>query len=234
MKGFIICLVILITSANIVYSANNERLQKEVESEPLESNKNISVIVFLDKDGDGVFGQEDKGYEGIPITLISPVISSDKDGKVCFSMIDHGKYMVMVDLNEVPVDLLCPINLNQTVEIGTQSVILAFPLQRAASIEGRIFVDKNKNGIYEQGEMGLSERIIYANEQVMISDDDGIYRFGNILPERYKVSLSKDSIPEGFEAITPLSLEIELKQGEKKTGIDFGIARKQKPVEFIE
>lgn len=214
----------------MVYSANNEILQKET----LESNKNISVIVFLDKDGDGVFGQEDKGYEGIPITLISPVISSDKDGKVCFSMIDHSKYMVMIDLNEVPVDLLCPINLNQTVEIGTQSVTLAFPFQKAASFEGRIFVDKNKNGIYEQGEMGLSERMIYANERVMISDDDGIYQFRNILPGKYKVSLNKDSIPEGFESITPTSLEIELKQGEKKTGVDFGIVRKEKPVDFIE
>lgn len=193
----------------------------------------ISVLVFLDENGNRIFDKGDQGYEGIPITLTPPKAYSDKEGKTCFGLISAGKYSISVDLSEVPVDLLCPVNTVQEVNLSEgESVTLSFPLFKAASLEGRVFIDKDRNGLYDEWEQGLSNRFVLANERMMPSEKDGSYQFRNILPGRYKLTLSKETFPDNFELTTPSVIEIELKPGEQREGFDFGLAIKEKEIEF--
>lgn len=71
-----------------------------------------------------------------------------------------------------------------------------------AYIIGKVFIDKNKNGIQEEGEIGVQGVKIYLEDgRYVVTDKEGKYHFDNVNPGMHVVKLDRESIPKGLKPI---------------------------------
>ncbi len=71
-----------------------------------------------------------------------------------------------------------------------------------AYIIGKVFIDKNANGIQEEGEIGVQGVKIYLEDgRYVVTDSEGKYHFDNINPGVHVIKLDKESIPKGLKPI---------------------------------
>ncbi|MCP4396953.1 MAG: DUF11 domain-containing protein [bacterium] len=97
-------------------------------------------------------------------------------------------------------------------------------LKGLADIEGLVFWDKNENGRFDTGEIGLPDlEIVMVREgRRLPSDEDGEFFFAEVKSEEQTVSLDELSLPQGFRLTTDSTQLLHL--GERDLGyVEFGV-----------
>jgi len=91
-----------------------------------------------------------------------------------------------------------------------------FPfLKTKGRLKGRVFLDENGDGIWQQGERAISGcGILLAGEYVQ-TDKDGSYEFGAMLPGEYPLFLREGDLPVGLLPTTVTSTFVRLEKGEE-------------------
>ncbi|MEM3433683.1 MAG: SdrD B-like domain-containing protein [Candidatus Methanomethyliaceae archaeon] len=79
-------------------------------------------------------------------------------------------------------------------------------------IRGRVFIDKNDNGVCDPGEEGVSGLLMTANGYQAITGKDGHFVFWSSLPGRYQVEIAE--LPLGLDPLIALPLHVDLKAGQ--------------------
>ena len=60
---------------------------------------------------------------------------------------------------------------------------------RLGSISGMVYLDEDVSGAYDVGELGLLNWTIRLNNgDSILTDENGLYMFDNLIPDRYIVS----------------------------------------------
>lgn len=195
----------------------------------------IKIMVFKDEDADGKFTEKDIPIKGVKMKLIKAEIITNEDGEACFIDIPSGTYTFAMDANVIPVGFACPTNLEQIFKIeGGQDIYLDFPVIRSGKISGAVFIDKNRNGKWDENEKGAEDILILANAVPKYTSFNGKYRFTNIIPGIIKVKVDVKSLPENFEMTTKDSFEVKLLPNEEIRDINFGVAEIEPEIEFEE
>ncbi|MDI6735633.1 MAG: SdrD B-like domain-containing protein [bacterium] len=196
----------------------------------------IIIRVFKDIDFDGKFSEKkDIPLKGIKAKLAKAKVevTTDEDGKASFIDIPRGTYTFSIDLTELPIGVICQ---NKTEEIiavdGAQDIYLNFPLVTAGKISGVVFIDKNRNGIFDENENPAESILIYANDIPKYIAPNGKYRFTNLIPGTIKIKVEMKSLPENFEMTTKDNFEVKLLPEQEIKNIDFGLAEKEAEIEF--
>lgn len=71
-----------------------------------------------------------------------------------------------------------------------------------AFIIGKVFIDKNKNGVQEEGEIGVQGVKIYLEDgRYVVTDKEGKYHIDNVNPGMHVVKLDRESIPKGLKPV---------------------------------
>ncbi len=201
----------------------------------------VSISVFKDIDANKVFSSDEEGLEGIKVILFEKGESKEKakasvtnaNGKACFVDVPAGAYNLNIDLGSVPIDFICVAELEQVIKVEPGKVIeLKFPLQKAGTVEGRVFRDENRNGVWDAGETGDHDLMVYANDAPTFTSSGGMYRFSNIPPGKIRMRVDKSCLPKGYIMTTPEFFEVDLKPEDEKEGIDFGMAEQEMEIEF--
>jgi serine-aspartate repeat-containing protein C/D/E len=102
-----------------------------------------------------------------------------------------------------------------------------------ASIAGTVFHDFNRNALRDTGDTGISAWLVYVdsnnngvldtNEQRMLTDSSGNYRFVNLAAGTYKV---REVLQSGFIQTTPSSnfgKSVTVTSGQAASGANFGV-----------
>lgn len=85
------------------------------------------------------------------------------------------------------------------------------PTAATETAKGSVFDDRNRNGLYDKGETGVSGVAVSNGEEVVLTDDSGSYALeiesGEVLffskPRGFALPLSKDNIPRFYYAHFP-------------------------------
>lgn len=201
----------------------------------------VSVSIFKDVDANRVFSSDEEGLEGIKVIIFekgeskekAKAVVTKKNGKACFVDVPAGVYNLNIDLGSVPIDFICVAELEQIIKVEAgKGIELRFPLQKAGTIEGRIFRDENRNGVWDAGETGDHDLMVYANDAPTFTGSGGAYRFSNIPPGKIRMRIDKSGLPKGYVMTTPEFFDVELKSEEEVKGIDFGMAEQELEIEF--
>jgi len=199
-------------------------------------SQHIDATVFHDKNRNGIMDLDENGMEAVVLRIKDETATTTVTGQVMLS-IPTGTQTISLDISTIPIEYICTIPLEQTVFISEDEIIpLKFPLQLSCKIEGMIFIDEDRNGLPDTGERGVDGAIIYANNDIAVTFYNGRYRFSNMLADKYTVKLKKEPIInasyQDYELTTPDVLDIKLQQGQRFTGVNFGIAKREKEIEF--
>ncbi|MFH1962675.1 MAG: hypothetical protein ABIJ30_07365, partial [bacterium] len=201
----------------------------------------VSVSVFKDTDANRMFSPDEEGLGGIKVILFEKGESKEKakaaatndNGKACFVDVPSGIYNLHIDLGSVPIDFICAAEMEQIIKVEQGKTIeINFPLQKAGTIEGRLFRDENRNGVWDAGEIGDHDMIMYAGDVPTFTDFGGVYRFSNIPPGKIRVRVDKTGLPKEYILTTPESFDVDLKSEGEVEGINFGMAEQEIEIEF--
>ena len=69
---------------------------------PLKAQRNVSGAVYVDADGNGSRGAQEKGIEGIRIRLDGQQAATDAEGAYRFSNVQPGRYTMRADAQKLP------------------------------------------------------------------------------------------------------------------------------------
>ncbi|MSR77445.1 MAG: hypothetical protein EXS63_04380 [Candidatus Omnitrophica bacterium] len=108
------------------------------------------------------------------------------------------------------------------------------PLFDEGTILGKVFNDKNKNGVQDKGEDGVPG-VRLATEQgiVILTDDNGMYSIPAVKEGRHIVKIDAHSLPDGTEFITEESYLVKTTPGIlSKVSFAVYIPESEMPQEF--
>ncbi|OIO34780.1 MAG: hypothetical protein AUJ70_00350 [Candidatus Omnitrophica bacterium CG1_02_40_15] len=170
------------------------------------------AVVYLDKDRDAV---------------------TDASGYFYFDKVVPDNHKLSLDTNNLPINLVSksvPEKIIITETKATSNV--NFPLMTLGTIQGRVFIDANNNGSYDESEDAISGIIVSLSPKDMKTktDRNGIYIFEYLYAGTYIVNLDTSAIPLGYQLISPERWSFDLPIGGKIINSNFLL--KPKPVLF--
>ncbi len=189
------------------------------------------IIIMIFKDN----AEENVPIKGIKVKLNKTEIITNEDGKASFIDIPPGTYTFSIDLSEIPIGFTCKTKVEPIIKIKEgEDIYLNFPIVQTGKISGGVFIDKNRNGRWDEKEKGAGDILIYANDIPNYTSFSGKYKVQNIIPGIVKVKIELNSIPENFEVTTQNSVEVNLLPKQEIKNINFGIAEIEPEIEFEE
>ncbi len=123
---------------------------------------------------------------------------SDENGLYSFDSVSAGDHRVYLDLLSVRADLtfLDADAKNAAILAGRNSVF-DFRLVRTGRVSGRVWLDANENGKFDDGEAPLGDvRVTTASGRDTLTDIDGFFTIGDLAPGDHVILLDEKTIPE--------------------------------------
>ena len=91
-------------------------------------------------------------------------------------------------------------------------------------IRGLVFVDQDRDGVMDPGEIGLEETVVCIYKLGVDWCDHtegGSYMFDMLPPQTYKIKLV--DFPHGYHLISKRVVKVELQAGEIRTDVHFAL-----------
>ncbi len=197
----------------------------------------IEGYVFNDLNGNGKY---DPGEPGIPNVIVKiPIentVKTDQKGHFVIKEVIPGMKVVKMDTREVPIELAPVRGTSVVVEArALKPVRVEFPLIEYGSISGRVYVDANKNGIYDIGEEGIEEVKItlYPTPQWRESDVNGKFDFDYAFPGNYELQIDDKILPSNYELKSKEPFQINVKKGDKLSDLNIAVIERSMKVEIF-
>lgn len=170
----------------------------------------ISGIVFNDLNGDGKYQPTDKGLAKARVLMEDGKASrTNISGVYSFPNVLAAEHTVTLDVTSLPEGYL-PIDVPKktiTVFEGIRFE-LNFPLRAARLVNGRVFMDTNKNGSLDEGETGLEGVEVSMGTQTVTTDKEGWYLFDNLNSGDYQLLVDSAQLPLGLKAPAPQRIDM--------------------------
>jgi uncharacterized repeat protein (TIGR01451 family) len=194
----------------------------------------LQIVKFEDVNGNGVRDAGEPGVPGWTFRLLNPqgngsVVSTGSDGTITIPNVPAGVWTVTEVVDPMWTNIT-PVSGQVTVPPNGTGTFLAGNV-RPAPISGVVFIDTNRNGVRDAGEIGRSGvRLdltgtrpggITVTARNVLSGSDGSYSFTDLLPGRYTVSVA---VPGGLTATTARSIpNIPITSGVGSPNNNFGL-----------
>ena len=176
-----------------------------------------------------VTDQLGKPLAGAIVKVGSYRARTDREG--CYAVADLPTSSYEVDLDEASI----PANYknrarSQKVAIDSRtSETIDFSLLPLHSIGGVVYLDNDNDSRFSQGE-GVPAAVVYLDGFPTATDETGSFAFFNVEPGRHVVKLDAARLPVGFSIAGLEEMIVELTPNEPVTGLEFQVARHDKPV----
>ncbi|MBE9572819.1 MAG: hypothetical protein IMF11_19520 [Proteobacteria bacterium] len=192
--------------------------------------------LFLDEDGNGARGADEKVYPKTRITLNRMHVYTDEKGMFEFPVLDPGNYRLDMDMSQLPSGLIPAISLPRDISLSKgDEIFIDIPLEQVGTIRGTVFDDKNKNMQKDEEEDGLSPiRLILLKDgeeiQETFTDQQGRYILTDVTPGDYVIKIDREYLPHRYIMTTPKTIKVGVKSKEQITDINFGAYKKPRKI----
>ncbi len=98
----------------------------------------------------------------------------------------------------------------------SRALDVKIPYKKFGTVGGRLFVDSNHNGIYDDGEKpvpGVSLTLKDGQNYYARTKADGTYIFKEVVPDNYVLEVDKSSFPVGVALANGSSYKVKIKNG---------------------
>ncbi len=167
---------------------------------------------FVDLNRNGIYEPNEPGLAGLPVLLNgSEAAISKEDGSWEISFTSVGRQIL-----DFPAQCQNYYTLEAKKELSTEpnkSVFVLVPYFPPTEIQGRLFIDTNRNNNFDAGEKGLSGTVIAIfdrNHQLIIeksTTSDGAFFF-TLLPGEYLLELKEESLADYYLLPEPLPFKV--------------------------
>ena len=151
-------------------------------------------------------------------------VVSDAAGMFSFDSVMAGEHKVSLDLLSVRADLtlLSGDARESALRAGSESTI-DFRLVRTGRLRGRVWLDLNQNGKFDEGEQPLADvRVVTGSGRDTLTDSDGYFVIGDLAPGEHVILIDEKTIPEktrsGFKPMT-----LQVFPGRETADIDLNV-----------
>ncbi|MFH0772114.1 MAG: SdrD B-like domain-containing protein [Candidatus Omnitrophota bacterium] len=190
------------------------------------TKSDINGIVFNDLNENGIFDETDFGVPNVLISLQgSRFTVTDSSGYYYFKGIPPGEYNIILKAETLPSGYLPkgPAGIKITALEG-EAYRRDFAVFALRSIMGKVFVDSNYNGLFEDGESGVADVEMRCGSQVALTGKDGSYVLKNLSAGEQKIEMSEKTIPDSCRPEAQNYKIVTLApQGEIKRDVDFAV-----------
>ncbi|MBK7394225.1 MAG: hypothetical protein IPI64_13155 [Chloracidobacterium sp.] len=160
----------------------------------------ISGRVYQDVNMDGRFDADvDKPQADVKVQVDgNRYVLSDAAGQYSFGSVLAGDHKVNLDLMSVRADLTLLNGGEQAAALkaGSSSTV-DFRLVRTGRLRGRVWLDANENGKFDDGEKPLADvRVVTASGRDTLTDADGYYVIGDLAPGEHVILIDEKTLPE--------------------------------------
>ena len=173
----------------------------------------ITGRVYQDLNANGTYEPGvDKPQTAIKVRVDgNRYVETDANGLFSFETVTAGEHKIYVDLLSVRADLtlLDGGSRDITLEPGNHTQ-LDFRLVRTGRITGRVWLDTNENGKFDEGETPLADiRVVTASGRDTLTDTDGNFTIGDLPPGEHVILIDEKTLPEKTIAgIKPLAVQV--------------------------
>ncbi|HQZ96678.1 MAG TPA: carboxypeptidase-like regulatory domain-containing protein [Pyrinomonadaceae bacterium] len=172
----------------------------------------ISGRVYQDVDQDGKFDPSvDKPQSDVKVRVDgNRYVVSDENGIYQFESITSGDHEVYLDLLSVRADLTLLSNAAERTKLRPgHTANQDFRLVRTGRISGRVWLDTNENGRFDEGEIPLADvRVVTGSGRDTLTDADGSFTIVDLPPGEHVFLLDEKTLPEKMvSAQKPLAVQ---------------------------
>lgn len=179
-----------------------------------------------------VIGHGGEAVPGAAVRLGPYRTTSRADGGYRFARVPSGDYDLALDGAHLPARYAADgVTQHVHAAAGTRQVVdlHAVPLH---AIHGHVFADRNGNGEFDAGE-GVANIVmrLSVDGAATLTDDDGAYGFYNLLPDHYRVRVDGERLRSDLVVRSADTIDVDVDEGGRaRTGIDFQVIERQKPI----
>ncbi len=151
-------------------------------------------------------------------------VVSDTNGNFRFDSVPEGDHKVYVDLLSVRADLtlLDEAAKNSALQAGRDTT-MDFRLVRTGRLRGRVWLDLNGNGKFDEGETPLADvRVVTGSGRDTLTDADGYYVIGDLAPGEHVILIDEKTLPEKtISGFKPLAMQVY--PGRETSDVDLAV-----------
>lgn len=170
----------------------------------------VAGYAYLDENYNGKMDEGERKLADIPMRLGSMMTYSDEDGFFIFKPYFNDVYLLDFDYRNLVADYT-PVTDNVMVRVkDNQNVSQNFGVTINGTVSGRVFIDKNANGIKDENE----EYLMWAGMELEglnkkdYTDQRGEFYFQNVPLGHHPLVILKDSLPNGTKPLNGYSQDI--------------------------
>ncbi|HMN98406.1 MAG TPA: SdrD B-like domain-containing protein [Miltoncostaeaceae bacterium] len=194
----------------------------------------LQIVKFEDINGNGSRDPGEPGVPGWQFTLVNPqgngsAVQTGADGTITIPSVPAGTWTITEATDPLWAPIT-PVSGQVTVPAGAVGQFIAGNA-RPAPITGTVFIDTNRNGRLDAGEVGRSGvRLVLTGtrpggitviQRETLSGADGSYSFPDLLPGSYVVSVA---VPGGLTPTSPRQITgIPIRSGIGSPNNNFGL-----------
>jgi PKD repeat protein len=172
----------------------------------------IGGRAFIDLDGDKTYGNEDRPLSGIIVAADGGEASTNEEGLFRFTPFYPGTYALTT--RQLPADAMASEPIDVDLFAG-RTVWVEIPFTPVAAINGRLFDDRDQDGIADADEGGFAQvRALLRDEEAVIADAytdlAGEFTFPEVAPGRYAITFEAGTLPDRFVFTTADGVAIDV------------------------
>lgn len=96
----------------------------------------------------------------------------------------------------------------------TDTLVIADPILDLGTIIGKVFDDRNKNGVQDRGEKGIPDVRLATEEGTLVyTDSYGRYHVPGVKPGRHLIKIDRHSLPSHTELVTEEAYLVKMTEG---------------------
>ena len=160
----------------------------------------VSGRVFLDK-RQRTLRRRRATVADISVKLDNRIVTSDEDGFFVFENIEHGEFILSFDLYSLPAVYTPVFEPRLLVVDEMSSVSVDMPLMIYGSVDGFVFIDFNKNGIFDRDDIPLDfAQVLLNGSKNTLTNGSGRFIFDHIPLGTATLSVDPESLPPNTKA----------------------------------
>jgi hypothetical protein len=154
---------------------------------------------------------------------------TDKTGDYRFARVPDGDFELALDKNKLPVSYAWDETPRALAVTGQSHVKVDLQVIPLNSIRGHVYIDRNGNGHFDEGE-GISNAVVAADGALTATSATGAYGFYNRAPGGYTIRLDVKRLSKGLASASLAELDVALTGNQPLVGVDFKVEKKDMPI----
>ncbi len=185
----------------------------------------LRARVFVDGNGNGRYDATDAPLENIRLSLgEGRTIRTDRAGWAYFRAIQPNAYTVSLLVGDLAAGYVPLTAASQTRTIAEgEAAVVEFPIRADRAIGGRVYLDRNRNAHYDDGESALPGVVVCLDGSARAKTrEDGRYVFKGVMAGLHRVRLNCGALLRGYLPLSATMQAVDVPPGAVDlTAIDF-------------